>query len=148
MATPTTACVDVVAALLSILNTYRTANPTRLRAVFTARPGGVGEVPFAYIGARDEAITHTEGTRSRDFSPTVVVVDTYGDNEQTQDRLDILQDGLVDAFTAGVHAIGYGVLEQDGVRDEDVSFTGPERVTFYRGRTFTFSHILVTEGRN
>lgn len=148
MATPTTALVDVVAALMSVLNAYHAAHPTLLRAVYSARPGGVSEVPFAFVGPRNETVVHTSGTRDRTLTPTVVVVDTYGDNAQTMDRLDVLQDGLMDAFTAGVRVMGQGVIEQTAVRDGDIEFTGPERVTFYRARTFEFDRTLVTEGRN
>lgn len=148
MATPTTACVDMVAALLSVLQTYATANPTLLRKVYTARPSGAGEWPFAFIGARNEVQTHSEGVRTRTFSPTVVVADAYSDNEQTQGALDILQDQLSDAFTAQPHAIGYGVLEVTRIDDADISLdNGPERITWYRARTFTFQ-ALVAEGRN
>lgn len=149
MSTPTTALVDVVTALQTLLQTYATANPTLLRKVYTARPGGTAEVPFAFVGARNETVEHTSGTRTRTIAPTVVIVDTYGDNEQTMDRLDVLQDALMDVFTAGYHSIGtgYGVLEQTGVQDADISF-GVVDVTWYRSRTFLFDKIIVTEGRN
>lgn len=152
----TTACADVVAGLKSVLDTFIAANPTLLHAAYPSRPSGVTEVPFAYIGARDEVIKHSEGVRDRTFTPTVVVIDTYADNDQTMGRLDILQDGLVDAFTTGVYAIrlnggaSYGVLQQTGVRDGDISFENllAGTVTWYRARTFVFDEILIAEGRN
>ena len=152
MSTPTTALVDVVAALKAICQTYITANPTLLHAVYPARPSGVTEVPFAFVGPRNETVEHTSGTRTRTITPTVVIVDTYADNEQTMGRLDVVQDGLMDAFTAGYHSIGtgYGVLEQTGVLDGDISWENllNGTVTWYRSRTFLFDKIIVTEGRN
>ena len=101
----TTGRQDVAAGLLSILNTYRTANPSLLRKAWGARPGSIGDVPAAWVSIGDETILHTNQTRQRTFSPSVTVVDTFADNEQTAARLDILTDGLVDAFTAGFQVI-------------------------------------------
>lgn len=144
----TTARADVVAALQSVLGTYRTANPNKLRKIYTARPGGTGDVPFAFIGNRDEAIVHTQGVRQRTFAPTVTICDHLGDNEQSAARLDILVDGLVDAFTAGVQVNPGFVLVQTAVLDGEEAFTGPSDVTItYRAATLVFAEIVIAEGR-
>lgn len=146
---PTSGRQSVVDGLVAVLNTYKTANPTRLRRVYTARPGGFAELPAAYVGTLDEIILHTSGTRQRTFAPTVVVVDAFTDNEQTGDRMDILIDGLVDAYTAQPSVIVGMVLRQTGVLDGNLSISGPNDVTIvYRSATLTFADTVLMEGRN
>ena len=143
---PTTGRVTLTAGLLAVLNTYRTANPTKLRRVYSARPGGVGEVPFAFVGHRDETIVHTAGTRQRTITPTVTVCDHLGDNEQSAGRMDILVDALVDAFTAAPN-LGGGILRQTGLLDSEEQFGGPDSVVSYLATTLVFELVLM-EGRN
>ena len=145
----TTARQDVVAALTSVMTTFQAANPTQLRKVFSARPGGPGEVPFAFVGARDETIVHTAGTRQRTFAPAVTVCDHLGDNEQAAGRMDILVDGLVDAFTAGVEVNPDFVLVQTRVLDGEEAFIRPDGVAItYIASTLLFEEIVIMEGRN
>lgn len=144
----TTKRQDTVAGLVSVLTAFKVANPTLLRAVYTARPGAFPETPCAYIGDRDETIDHTAGIRRRTFAPTIVVVDVLVDNEQTEDRMDILIDALVDAFTAAPFVVEATSLQQTGVTDGQVDLEGPNTVTHYRGSTLTFGQIIYQEGRN
>ena len=137
---------DFVTGLVSVLNTYKTAHPTLLRGVYTARPDGVAfEKPAAFVGSRDESVTHDSGLRTRTFNGlTVWVVDTFPVDQQTQDRMDVLVDGLQDAFTAAPHAGGGNtVISITSVSDTEV--TMGEAV--YRAAVFTFAQGVVQEGR-
>jgi hypothetical protein len=137
---------DFVAGLVSVLNTYKTAHPTLLRGVYTARPeGSAFEKPCAYVGARDESVTHDSGLRTRTFDGlTVWVLDTFPVNQETSDRMDDLVDGLMDAFTAAPHAGGTNtVISVTRVQDTEVTMGD----AIYRAAVFTFAQGVVQEGR-
>lgn len=145
----TTGRQDVVSGLLSVLNTYKGSNPSLLRRTWTARPGTFGgELPLAFITMGDETVVHTSGTRQRTFVPQVTVVDTFADNEQTAGRLDILVDGLMDAFTAAPHAVSGAVIRVTQVSTGDLEQLGPSGPIFYRSATFVFAETVLMEGRN
>ena len=57
--------VDLVDALYDLLIAYQAANPTLLRKVYRTRPAAFQELPSAFVGPREESITHTSGTRER-----------------------------------------------------------------------------------
>lgn len=138
--------VEFVAGLMSVLSTYKTANPTLLRGVYTARPDGPAfEKPCAYVGSRDEATTHDSGLRTRTFlGLTVWVLDTFPVDQQTLDRMDTLVDGLQDAFTAAPHAGGTNtVISVTSVADTEVTMGD----AIYRAAVFTFAQGVVQEGR-
>lgn len=143
---------DIVAALVTILQTTATAHPTLLRKVHSSRPGSFAELPVAWVGPRSEDITHDSGTRTRTFSGlTVTVADNYS-TESGPDRLDDLVDILVDAFTAGVSAVAGTILECTSVADSDIEVSGASpdgtpRSTFYRGVEFRFARTFIKEGR-
>lgn len=124
---------DVVAGIVSRANAYRTANPTRLRRVYTARPSAFAELPAAYVGERAETLAIDAGTMRREILTSLVVVDTLVQNEQTEDRLDIAVDGLLSllASDANAHLSG-GILEPIAVQDADLDVAGPEQVIHYR----------------
>lgn len=146
---------DLVAGVLSVLTAQKAATPTLLRAVYPARPGSFSETPCAYIGARDETITHGGGSagyglRTRTFTGlSVVIVDALPDPTQTIDRLDDLVDALVDRFTAAyaVVAGGSSILEMTGVSDTDVEVAGVNGPIVYRGCVLTFGRTFISEGR-
>jgi len=141
-----TARTDFVTGLVSVLNTYKTANPTLLRGVYTARPeGSAFEKPCAYIGSRDESVIHDSGLRTRTFvGLTVWVLDTFPVDQQTLDRMDIVVDGLQDAFTAAPHAGGGNtVIAVTSVADTEVTMGD----AIYRAAVFTFASGVVSEGR-
>jgi len=138
--------VDAVAGVMAVLNTYRTSNPTKLRAVYSARPAGPAfEKPCAYVGTRDETTTHDSGIRTRTLTGLqVVLLDTFPDNAQTADRLDILVDGLQDAFTAAPHMLGNNtVAAVTNVNDTEVTMGE----AIYRAVVFTLSAAVAQEGR-
>jgi hypothetical protein len=143
---PTTFRHDVVAGLVATLNTYKSSNPTLLRAVYTARPAHIAETPCAYIGSRSEVIEHTSGLRNRNINGiTAVILDVQPDNQQTADRMDVLVDALLDAFTAAPHmASANTVVTPTAVTDDEDDYGG---VT-YRLAVFSFGEAIISEGRN
>ena len=146
----TTFRADVVAALVAVLNAYKAANPAKLKHVYTARPGSF-EVPCAYIGNRNESITHDSGTRTRSLGPTVVLVDAFTDYAEQTDRMDVLVDGLVEWFTANPRIIGTGagtVLQMDGATDTEIELAGATGPVFYRACVLTFGQTEAQEGRD
>lgn len=122
--------VDLVTALVSLLNTYKTANPTLLRDVHTARPAHIGETPIAWIGNRNESEVHDSGTRTRVISVDVVIADVVPDNEQAAGRMDVLWDALVDVFTAAPHMVsGSSVVEVTTIAEGETDYgTVPYRI--------------------
>lgn len=137
---------DAVAGLMTVLNAYKTTNPTLLRGVYSARPGGPAfEKPCAYVGGRDETQVHTDATRTRTLTGLqVIVLDTFPDNAQTADRMDVLVDGLTDAFTAAPHALGgNSVVSVTSIADTEVQMGE----AIYRGAIFTFGTAVAQEGR-
>ena len=137
---------DAVAGLMTVLNAYKTAHPTLLRGVHSARPGGNAfEKPCAYVGSRDESVTHDSGIRTRTLTGLqVVVLDTFPDNAQTADRMDVLVDGLLDAFTAAPHALGgNSVVSITSIADSEVTMGE----AIYRAAIFTFGTAVAQEGR-
>lgn len=148
--TATTFRSDVTTAVVAVLNAQKTATPTQLRAVHPARPGSFPETPCAYIGSKDEVITHDSGTRTRRMvGLTVVVVDTLADPTETSDRLDALVDLLVDRFTDAYAQIGNGnsILQMSNVADTEVETTGPDNVAVYRACVLSFADTFRMEGR-
>jgi hypothetical protein len=136
--------VDLVDALYDLLVAYQAANPTLLRRVYRTRPPAFQELPSAFVGGREEAITHTSGTRERTIAPSVVVVDTFSDNVETGDRMDILIDDLVDVFTAGVSQIPWAIIEPTSVTPGELEASG----AIYRAESIGFARTTIREGRS
>jgi len=137
---------QAVAGLMTTLNAYRTSNPTLLRGVYSARPAGPAfEKPCVYIGSRDETIRHDSGIRTRTLAGlTIVVLDTFPDNVQTTDRMDILIDGLVDKITDTPHALGANtVTSVTSVVDSEVTMGE----AIYRAAILTLASSVAQEGR-
>ena len=140
---------DFVAALLTVLNAQKTATPTQLRGVYGARPGAFSELPCAYVGARDEAITYDAGTRTRTFAPTVVLVDAFTDATEVGDRMDDLVDLLIDRFTAAYAAVagGSSITQLTSVTDTELEIRGEANVAIYRAAVLGFDRTFISEGR-
>lgn len=146
----TTARSDIVTAIYDVLVAQQAATPTQLRAVYTARPGSFPETPCAYVGAADEQITYTAGTRTRTFTGlSAVIVDTYMDEQQSSDRMDLLVDLLVDRFTAAYAQVSGGntILALSSVADSEVELAGPGGPIIYRAVLLGFGTTFITEGR-
>jgi len=142
---------DLVAHLMTVANTYRAANPTLLRRVWSARPGSFGEVPCVYVGRRDEDSPDDDtGTYTRNISVEVIAVDVFGDNEQTTDRMDVLVDPLTSAYRSAWSAsVAGGIIDRVGlVLDGEIAVTNPTTnvTTYYRSATLTVA-AHVQEGR-
>lgn len=141
---------DSVAAHVAILTAQKTATPTQLRAVYASRPGSFPELPAAYVGNRDERITHPGGQmRTRTMAGlTVVLVDSFADNIETGDRLDDLVDLLVDRYEAAYAQIagGNNIIQLSSVSDTELEQTG-DPVVVYRAVVLGFGESFITEGR-
>lgn len=132
---------DVAGAVLTLLTTFQTANPSLLRHIHRARPANVSETPSAWIGEIAENIVQTSGVRRRSFVVPVVIVDVLVDSSETGGRMDDLVDLLIDAFTAAPHAVsGTTLIEPTGV--SEVEIEGP-----FRGVQINVSG-LIQEGRS
>jgi hypothetical protein len=145
----TTWATDLTAAIVAIWQDQATATPDGVRKVYRSQPGSFGETPCAYIGDRAETVTHDAGTRTRLSTVTMVLVDTYRDNLQTSDLMDVTADYITDRFdvTTNVQRIGSSIINYDGYRDQDITFTRPDGTTVsYRGRLFSYSASKM-EGR-
>lgn len=138
----TTARAAAVAAVKAVLVARKAASPTLLRAIYNARPGSFPETPCAYIAGRAEQITYSAQTRARTFNGLeVVIVDTLIDAIETEDRMDILVDLLVDDFWAAVpFYAGGGQLQLGSITDADVVLTGPGDPVTYRGAVLNFGN--------
>lgn len=140
----TTARADTAAALTTLLLAFNAANPTLLKRVSRARTN-FNELPAAYVGAIDERVLHTSGTRQRTLLPSIVLVDSF--TEATEDRLDLAADGLMDYFTAHSAQVPGGELEMVSVSDGEIENVASSGVTaIYRAITFGFS-VTIMEGR-
>lgn len=141
---------DLVEAHRVILEAQSTATPTLLRKVYTSQPGSFNELPLAYVGARNETVTHDAGTRTRTIGIEVHLVDNYsGDNVQGGDRMDDLVDLLVDRYdlTENVQRVGSSIIELTSITDTDLEVRGLERSVYYRDTVLVFGRSAKMEGR-
>jgi hypothetical protein len=134
---------DIAAGIETVLTTFRTAHPTLLLGVHRARPESFPDLPVAYIDHRPEAITHSQGTRTRTMQPSVVVVRRITDNAETMAAFDTLVDLLVDAFTASPQFAPDTIWDQLTVADEDAHFGDYD----FAAVRFTFGDVSIMEGR-
>lgn len=135
---------DVRAGLVLALSDFKTANPSQLGSVLTARPEGfTGDYPIAFPDSQPESIFHTAGVRDRTMTPAVAVVAEKALNAEEQDRFDALVDALVDWFTARPHITSGTIWDRMTV--EDYAETIGEQ---YRPAVrFTFGNLSIQEGR-
>lgn len=136
-----------VAGVRTTLNAFKTANPTLLLQVMGSEPQSFDAVskPFAYITGRDETMTLGNQLRTRTLAGLgVAVIDVVPNNVEAEARMDILIDGLVDAFTAAFHAIdGYSILQPVSVTE----FL-PAGGSTYIGNRISLASTFKTEGRS
>lgn len=138
----------MVAHIRTVLLARQTASPTLLRKVYNARPGSVAETPLAFIGPRDEALSVSAQTRTRQFAGlTAVIVDTYVDASEEGDRMDDLIDLLVADFATNRNVSGGGgKLELSNISDTEITLNGPRGDATYRAVVLTFGNAFITEG--
>lgn len=141
----TTFRADVATGLLAILDAFRAANPTLLRATFKARPPSpVNDLPYAYVNGRSETITHSNQIRRRVMRPEVIVVDALTDNVETVERFDLLVDALIDHFSASPAVTPN--THWDAMSVDDILEELPDG-TYRAGVRFSFTNITAQEGR-
>lgn len=132
------------AGLVTLLQGFKTANPTLLGSVLTARPEGfTGDYPIAFVDSQSEAIVHDSGTRMRTMTPAVAVVAEKALNAEEQARFDILVDTLLDYFTANPHVTTGTVWDRMTIEDY-AEVIGEQYRPAVR---FTFGNLSIQEGR-
>jgi hypothetical protein len=141
----TTFRADVASGLVTILEAFKTANPTLLRSVHRARPEGfTGDYPIAFVEARPETIFHTSGIRDRTMTPSVSVVDAGGTNAEMMAAFDTLVDALLDHFTLYPHITSNTVWDRMTVEDYAEEIGDGLRPAV----RFTFGNLSIQEGRS
>jgi hypothetical protein len=135
---------DVRAGMLGLLTGFIAANPTMLNAGYSVRPAAFGNRPLGYVGDLNETIVHTQGTRQRTMSPTIVLVWAWNDATETTDIRDDVVDAFLDYATANVHAVSnQTVTSPTGVEDVELEMDGAP----YPASIVTFGETLALEGR-
>lgn len=141
---------DVRAGIVSTLGTFRTANPTLLRKIWTVRPESftVGDLPAMTVGNLTEDIATANGIRQRQMSGfTVEITDQIADNLEASNRGDLLVDAIMDFLTASFHmASATSIVEPIGVTDGDTGAIGEGTNLFWYSQVITF-RAYVAEGR-
>ena len=96
----TTFRVDFRAGLVSVAQTYATANPTLIGTVYDYPPESFA-TPCLYIEKGiPETVVHDSGLRFRVLTGHVVIVNKLISNAQATHEQDVLIDALMDAYTA------------------------------------------------
>lgn len=141
----TTFRASLVAGILDCLDAFIAANPTDLRRRFRHRPMSFAtDLPCAYLDLRPEAVSFDSGTRTRTFSPSVVVVDLLAETGETVDRLDALTDALVEHFTGYPSFVAGSIWDRMTVADElEEDGNGSQ----WAAVRFTFNNISQMDGR-
>lgn len=122
------------------LDAYALAHPLLLVQTYSARPGGFGSLPCAYVGDTRMTLVHDSGTRRWSGEQDVVLVDMVAVNEETMTRLATLADGVVDAFSDAPHALGANTVAEPtsvGWIPQPLSTTEYEAVVITVGK-FTY----------
>ena len=134
---------NVTAALVAVAQTYATANPTLLRKVESARPGGFAELPCAFVGTRNETVLLPGGdVMQRTIRPTLFVVDNAPDNIEAAERMDALADALLLAYAAAYHQVsGSTLLTPVGLEDVELEVG----TVSYPGFAITFEALEITQ---
>jgi hypothetical protein len=141
----TTFRTDVASGLVTVLEAFKTANPTLLRSVHRARPEGfTGDYPIAFVEGRSEQIFHTSGIRDRTMAPSVAVVGDGGLNAEHMATFDALVDALVDHFTLYPHITPGTVWDRMTVEDYAEEIGDQLRPAV----RFTFGNLSIQEGRS
>ena len=140
---PTTFRNDIAAGIETVLNTFKTANPDLLRAVYRARPESFPDFPAAFVENRPESIGHSQGVRTRTMQPSVVVVRRITNNAEAMAAFDVLVDKLVDTFTANPQFAPGTIWDEMTVADEDYPFGDYD----FAAVRFTFGDVSIMEGR-
>ena len=142
--------VDLITALLSMLDAFIAANPTLLRRRFAVRPPSlVTDLPCAYIDLRPEDVHWSNSVRDRVLRPSIVFVDQITDNAEVMQRMDTLVDAFTDFLDGYAHLfVGTGinnVWSNGSWNDEsvDISVNVPAEAV-----RWSFADVLSKQGRS
>lgn len=130
--------------LVTVLEAFKTANPSLLTRVFRARPESSPDTPYIYIDALSEDVRFDMQTRTRTLSGlSFVLVDRITPNAETALRQDIVVDALIEHLSNYPQLGGtVGIWSRITVSDEDAPFGDYD----YVGTRFTFPDIDIMEG--
>lgn len=136
----------VSAGLLTVVTAFRDANPTLLKGIHASRPNSYDLVdkPGAFLDGGNETVTYAQGVRTRHLTTTVTVFTAVPDIAEAQNGMDVLIDGLLDAFTANYHAAG-GKTLIEATSITQVELNDGKGVS-YLGYQFPFDNEIA-EGR-
>lgn len=134
---------DVTAALVTVAQTYATANPTLLRKVLQARPKSFAETPVAFVGTRNETMLLPGGdVWQRIIRPVLFVVGDIVDNIEAAERMDDLADALLAAYVSAPHQVsGSTLLTPTGVEDVELEVG----TVSYSGFAISFEALEITQ---
>lgn len=142
--------VEIVAGLLTLLDTFIAANPTLLRSRFKVRPPSLlVDLPTAYIDLRPETVHYDSSMRDRVMQPSIVFVDQLTDNGETMGRFDTLVDTFTDFLDGHPYlASGNGVWSDGTWADESETLGGEGEGARAAAARFTFNDVLFKSGRS
>ena len=112
------------AGVKTILDTYKSANPTLLAHVYDAPPGQLN-TPCAYLEKEvSERYQHTSGLRIRTAQLNVVIVNKQSTNKQVTGEQDALLDGILDALSDDPDAVAGCLIEPVASEDRPIEING------------------------
>lgn len=142
---------DLVAGIYTMLEAFKAANPTLLRRNFTVRPPSlVTDLPCAYIdGVRPAKVHYDSAMRDQTFTASVVFVDQLTDNTETESRMDVLVDAMVEHLDNYPLLIaGNGVWSDSTWGDEAENLGHPDGQDAPAAAVrLTFTDILIKHSR-
>lgn len=136
------------AAILSVVGTFKAANPTIIRSVESVRPGsfsGTSALPVFYIGDMSESYAYVGQLWQRTMAGlTCYLVDQLGTVGDSNDRMNFAHDVLADLFTVNYHAINpRSILQLSSISDLEFEEGGVR----FPALEFNFGSTNMQEGR-
>ncbi len=136
------------AAILSVVGTFKAANPTIIRSVESVRPGsysGTSALPVFYIGDMSESYQYVGQLWQRTMAGlTCYLVDQLGTIGDSNDRMNFAHDVLADLFTVNYHAINpRSILQLSSITDLEFEEGGSR----FPALEFAFGTTNMQEGR-
>ncbi len=136
------------AAILSIMGTFKAANPTIVRSVQSVRPASfsaTASLPCFFIGDMSESYAYAGQLWQRTLSGfSCFLVDQLGTIGDSNDRMNFAHDVLADYFTVNFHAISSrSILQLLGISDDEIEDSG----TRFPALRFDFGPTSMQEGR-
>lgn len=138
---------DVRAGLVTLLQAFKTANPTMAGDVLSARPENfTGDYPIAFVDSVPESASHSVGVRTRLMSPTIVFVTEESLNAQEMDAFDLLVDAFMDKLTATPHIVTGTIWDAVTLEDYTEEIGSPPATR--PAVRFTIVNLSIGEGRS